>query len=159
MKKAWLLAAAAAFALNGVAEAKTLKWGAAREIASLDPDFTLERFTASRPYRDPASLKQLVEALLVDVDRVDVAAGVRRPVVLHALVEARQRAAADGRQRNLDAGVLLEHLLAGVEQLGQLGAELDEYLGCDTLAFSDEAEEDVLGTDVVVVEKPRFFLR
>ncbi len=34
-----------------------------REIASLDPDFTLERFTASRPYRDPAPLKQLVEAL------------------------------------------------------------------------------------------------
>ncbi len=34
-----------------------------REIASLDPDFTLERFTASRPYRDPAPLTQLVEAL------------------------------------------------------------------------------------------------
>jgi hypothetical protein len=37
MKKAWLLAAVAALALNGAVEAKTLKWGAAREIASLDP--------------------------------------------------------------------------------------------------------------------------
>ena len=35
----------------------------AREIALLDPDFTLERFSASRPYRNLAPLKQLVDAL------------------------------------------------------------------------------------------------
>ncbi|QEL23926.1 ABC transporter substrate-binding protein [Bosea sp. F3-2] len=47
MKKAWLLAAAAAFALTGAAEARTLKWGAAREIASLDPYSFGETFTLS----------------------------------------------------------------------------------------------------------------
>ncbi|CAH1659709.1 Peptide/nickel transport system substrate-binding protein [Hyphomicrobiales bacterium] len=45
MKKAWLLAAVAAFALAGSAEAKTLKWGASREIASLDPYSYGETFT------------------------------------------------------------------------------------------------------------------
>ena len=45
MKKAWLLAAVAAFALTGAAEAKTLKWGASREIASLDPYSYGETFT------------------------------------------------------------------------------------------------------------------
>jgi peptide/nickel transport system substrate-binding protein len=45
MKKAWLLAAVAAFALNGAVEAKTLKWGSAREIASLDPYSYGETFT------------------------------------------------------------------------------------------------------------------
>ena len=34
-----------------------------------------------------------------------------------------------------------------------------QRLGGDTLALVDEAEEDVLGTDVVVVEQARFFLR
>ena len=47
MKKAWLLAAVAAFALSGAAEAKTLKWGAGREIASLDPYSFGETFTLS----------------------------------------------------------------------------------------------------------------
>ncbi len=47
MKKAWMLAAVAAFALTGAAEAKTLKWGAAREIASLDPYSFGETFTLS----------------------------------------------------------------------------------------------------------------
>lgn len=47
MKKAWLLAAVAAFALSGAAEAKTLKWGAGREIASLDPYSYGETFTLS----------------------------------------------------------------------------------------------------------------
>ncbi|TCR67393.1 ABC transporter substrate-binding protein [Bosea sp. BK604] len=45
MKKHWLLAAVAAFALSGAVEAKTLKWGAAREIASLDPYSFGETFT------------------------------------------------------------------------------------------------------------------
>lgn len=47
MKKAWFLAAVAAFALTGAAEAKTLKWGASREIASLDPYSYGETFTLS----------------------------------------------------------------------------------------------------------------
>jgi len=47
MRKAWLLAAVAAFALSGAAEAKTLKWGAGREIASLDPYSYGETFTLS----------------------------------------------------------------------------------------------------------------
>ena len=47
MTKHWLLAAVAAFSLTGVAEAKTLKWGAAREIASLDPYSYGDTFTLS----------------------------------------------------------------------------------------------------------------
>ncbi len=47
MKKAWFLAAVAAFALSGAAQAKTLKWGAGREIASLDPYSFGETFTLS----------------------------------------------------------------------------------------------------------------
>ena len=35
----------------------------AREILALDPDFTLARFAASQPYRDPAVLERLVDAL------------------------------------------------------------------------------------------------
>ena len=34
----------------------------------------------------------------------------------------------------------------------QVGAELHEHLGGDALALADEAEEDVLGADVVVAE-------
>ena len=34
----------------------------------------------------------------------------------------------------------------------EVGAELDEHLGGDALALADEAEEDVLGADVVVAE-------
>jgi tetratricopeptide (TPR) repeat protein len=36
---------------------------AAREILSIDPEFTLTRFSASQPYRDPTPLKQLVDCL------------------------------------------------------------------------------------------------
>lgn len=43
----WLMAALAAVALTGMAEAKTLKWGAAREIASLDPYSYGDTFTLS----------------------------------------------------------------------------------------------------------------
>lgn len=51
-RKSWMLAAVAAFALTGAAlpgaaEAKTLKWGAAREIASLDPYSYGDTFTLS----------------------------------------------------------------------------------------------------------------
>ena len=47
--------------------------------------------------------------------------------------------------------------------LGAHGLERDaerlERLGGDALALVDQAEQDVLGPDVVVVEQPRFFLR
>ena len=36
---------------------------------------------------------------------------------------------------------------------------LSRATGCDALALVDEAQQDVLGSDVVVVEKSRFFLR
>jgi adenylate cyclase len=45
---------------TGRAEAAQL---AALEILSIDPRLTLSRFAASRPYRDPAVLKRLVESL------------------------------------------------------------------------------------------------
>ena len=41
----------------------------------------------------------------------------------------------------------------------QVGAELDEHLCGNTLAFANEAEEDVLGADVVVAELQRFAKR
>jgi hypothetical protein len=46
----------------------------------------------------------------------------------------------------------LDHLLADP---AQIGAELDQHLGCHALALADEAEQDVLGADVVVPELER----
>ena len=46
----------------------------------------------------------------------------------------------------------LDHLLAHPVEVG---AELDEHLGGDALALADEAEQDVLGPDVVVAELQR----
>jgi peptide/nickel transport system substrate-binding protein len=45
MRKIWLWTAAAGVALIGQADARTLKWGAAREIASLDPYSYGDTFT------------------------------------------------------------------------------------------------------------------
>ena len=47
MKRTLMAAAVAALATCGVAEAKTLKWGAAREIVSLDPYSYGDTFTLS----------------------------------------------------------------------------------------------------------------
>ena len=41
----------------------------------------------------------------------------------------------------------------------QVGAQLHEHLGGDALALTDEAEEDVLGADVVVAELQRLAQR
>ena len=41
----------------------------------------------------------------------------------------------------------------------QIGAELDEHLRGDALALADEAEQDVLGADVVVAELQRLAQR
>ncbi len=48
-----------------------------------------------------------------------------------------------------------EELDDGLADLLQLGTELLQHLGGDTLALANEAEEDVLGPDVVVAELER----
>ena len=58
--------------------------------------------------------------------------------------------------RTLVARQQLDDLLA---HPGQVGAELHEHLGGDALALTDEAEEDVLGADVVVAELQRLAQR
>ena len=52
----------------------------------------------------------------------------------------------------LEAADQLDDLLAHAVEVG---AELDEHLGGDALALADEAEQDVLGADVVVAELQR----
>ena len=46
--------------------------------------------------------------------------------------------------------LLARRLLSDPERL--------QRLGCDPAALPDEGEQDVLGADVVVVERPGFFL-
>ena len=58
--------------------------------------------------------------------------------------------------RALVARQQLDDLLA---HAAEVGAELDEHLGGDALALADEAEEDVLGADVVVAELERLAQR
>ncbi len=66
------------------------------------------------------------------------------------------------RERDVAAGGLraltddLDDLLA---HRFEADAEALETAGGDTFALVDQTEEDVLGSDVVVVEEPRFFLR
>ncbi len=57
--------------------------------------------------------------------------------------------ASGGRLFALVAGQQLDDLLANPVQIG---AKLHEYLRCDTFAFSDQAQEDVLRADVVMPE-------
>ncbi len=52
----------------------------------------------------------------------------------------------------LVAAQQLDHLLA---HPGQLGAELDQHLGGNALTLADQAEQNVLGADVVVAELQR----
>ncbi|CAG7170935.1 hypothetical protein PICSAR21_03545 [Mycobacterium avium subsp. paratuberculosis] len=52
----------------------------------------------------------------------------------------------------LVAGEQLDHLLA---HPGQLGAQLDQHLGGHALTLADQAQQDVLGADVVVAELQR----
>ena len=60
-----------------------------------------------------------------------------------------------GRLRPGSAGEKLDHSLADA---GQVGAELHEHLGGDALTLADQAEQQVLGAEVVVVEQPGFVL-
>ena len=65
---------------------------------------------------------------------------------------ARTRAGGAGRAAALVARQQLDDLLADA---GQVGAQLHEHLGGHALALADEAEQDVLGADVVVAELQR----
>jgi hypothetical protein len=60
-----------------------------------------------------------------------------------------------GRLRPGSAGEKLDHSLADA---GQSGAKLHEHLGGDALTLADQAEQQVLGAEVVVVEQPGFVL-
>ena len=57
------------------------------------------------------------------------------------------------------AGVAREQLDDLLADPGQVGAQLHEHLGGDALALTDEAEQDVLGADVVVAELQRLAQR
>jgi hypothetical protein len=57
------------------------------------------------------------------------------------------------------AGVARQELDDLLAHPGQVGAELDQHLGGHALALADEAEEDVLGADVVVAELQRLAQR
>ena len=65
-------------------------------------------------------------------------------------------AAGGGRLLALVAGQQLDDLLAHPVEVG---AELHEHLGGDALALADQAEQDVLGADVVVAELQRLAQR
>ena len=60
-----------------------------------------------------------------------------------------------GRRRPALADDLFDLVADGLER----DAEALEGLGGDAFAFVDEAQEDVLGADVAVVQQPRFLLR
>ena len=63
--------------------------------------------------------------------------------------------AAGAARRTGGALVAREELDDLLADAGQIGAELDEHLGGHALALTDEAQQDVLGTDVVVAELQR----
>ena len=73
---------------------------------------------------------------------------------LEHLLGARREGDVAARRRATLADDLLDLVADGLER----DAEGFERLGGDPLALVDEAEEDVLGADVVVIEEPRFFL-
>ena len=66
------------------------------------------------------------------------------------------RSAGGGGLLALEAGEQLDDLLADPVEVG---AELDQHLGGDALALADQAEQDVLGADVVVAELQRLAQR
>ena len=67
-----------------------------------------------------------------------------------------------GRERDVPGRRLLalaDDLLDLLPHRVQADPQRLQRLGRDTFALVDEAEQDVLGADVVVVEHPGFFLR
>ena len=113
---------------------------------------------AGQDLHDPLDL-----ALAPD-DRVELALAGQLGQVAAELVEHRRAgrvppgrsspAAPDGRPflAGLVAGEQLDDLLADP---GQVGAQADQHLGGDALALADQAEQHVLGADVVVAELQR----
>ena len=95
-------------------------------------------------------------------DRVELALAGELGHVAAELVEHQR-----GRRGRLGRGAgRLALALVAVEQLDdllahlvQVGAELDEHLGGNALTLADEAEQDVLGADVVVAELQRLAQR
>ena len=87
-------------------------------------------------------------------------------VVVTELQRLAQRELEDLLRARRERDVTRRRLAAVADDLLDLGAhglerdaERLERLGRDTLTLVDQAEQDVLGPDVVVVEEPRFFLR
>ena len=104
-----------------------------------------------------------LDFLLPADDRVELAFHGGGGQVAAELVE-HQRGGRVARLAATAAGTGLRGLLALVagQQLndllpdpGQFGAELDQHLGGDTLTLTDQAEQNVLGADVVVAELQR----
>ena len=100
-----------------------------------------------------------LDLLLTSDDRIELALARGLGVVAAELVEheraarrALGRGAGGRRLLALEAGEQLDDLLADPVEVG---AELDEHLGGDALALADQAEQDVLGADVVVTELQR----
>ena len=113
-------------------------------------------------------LHDALDFLLAPDDGIElvVARGLRE--VVSELVEHRRAAlgglalllAGTGRDaRGLLALVPREQLDDLLAHLVEIGAELDEHLGGDALAFANEAEQDVLRADVVVTELQRLSQR
>ena len=75
----------------------------------------------------------------------------RRPARLPGWAELDRGAVA-----TRDIGQQLDHLLADP---GQVGPQLHQHLGGHPFALTDEAEQDVLGADVVVTELQRLAQR
>ncbi len=107
-------------------------------------------------------LHQALDLLLPADDGVELLLAGGLGQVTAELVEHQRRG---GRALTGGAGRFLALLVTG-EQLDdlladpvQVGAELDQYLGGDALALTDQAEQDVLGPDVVVAELQRLAQR
>ena len=102
-------------------------------------------------------LHQALDLLLAPDDRVELALAGGLGEVAAELVEHQRR-----RRRGLGRGAGRLLALVAVEQLDdlladlvQVGAELHQHLRGDAFALADEAEQDVLGADVVVAELQR----
>ena len=104
-----------------------------------------------------------LDFLLAADDRVELALHRGRGQVAAELVEHQRRgrvarlaaAAAGAGLRGLLALVAAQQLDDLLTHPGQLGAQLDEHLGGHALALANQAEQNVLGADVVVAELQR----
>ena len=105
-----------------------------------------------------------LDLLLPADDRVQLAltgglGEVATELVEHERRRRRALAALPAGLRGLLALVAREQLQDLLADPVEVGAELDEHLGRDTLALADQPEQDVLGADVVVAELQRLAQR